>query len=73
HKLGEGEATRPTCLWVVVVCYANHRACCSIVSENIFSPHRPTTPTIFDCNHLLSVGSQLLRPFKSQEDESIFI
>ena len=59
-------APRQTCLWSVVVCYANIRACCAIVSEKRFSPHRPSIPTIFDCNNLPSVCSRLLPPFESR-------
>ena len=59
-------APRQTCLWSVVVCYANIRACCAIVSEKRFSPHRPSVPTIFDCNNLPSVCSRLLPPFESR-------
>ena len=57
-------APRQTCLWSVVVCYANIRVCCAIVPENKFSPHRPSTPTIYDCNNLSSVCSRLLPPFE---------
>ena len=49
----------------VVVCYANHCACRTIVSENRFSLHCSTIPTISDCNNRPSVASQLLRPFES--------
>ena len=34
--------------------------------KNRFSPHRPATPTIFDCNNLPSVCSRLLPPFEPQ-------
>ena len=30
-------ATRHTCLWSVVVCYANTRDCCAIVSKKVFA------------------------------------
>ena len=43
---------------------ANIRVCCAIVPENEFSPHRPSIPTIFDCNNLPSVCSRLLPPFE---------
>ena len=59
-------APRQTCLWSVVVCYANIRACCAIVTEKRFSPHRPSIPTIFDCNNLPSACSRLLPPFESR-------
>ena len=63
--LGQRVAPRQTCLRSVVVCYANIRACCAIVAENKFSPHRPSTPTIFNCNNLPSVRSRLLPPVES--------
>ena len=69
--LGQLVAPRQTCLWSVVVCCANIRACCAIVSENKFSPHRPSTPTIFDCNNLPSVCSRLLPPVESWCYDSI--
>ena len=65
-------APRQACLWSVVVCYANIRACCAIVSEKRFSPHRPSIPTIFDCNNLPSVCSRLLPPFESRWGCSIW-
>jgi hypothetical protein len=34
------------------------------VSEKRFSPHRPSIPTIFDCNNLPSVCSRLMPPFE---------
>ena len=64
--LGQRVAPRQTHLWSVVVCYANIRVCCAIVAENKFSPHRPSIPTIFDCNNLPSVCSRLLPPFESR-------
>ncbi|MEE0915594.1 MAG: hypothetical protein U0L45_03715 [Alistipes sp.] len=32
--------------------------------ENKFSSHRPSIPTIFDCNNLHTVCSRLLPPFE---------
>jgi hypothetical protein len=37
------------------------------VPENSFSPHRPSTPTIFDCDNLPSVCSRLLPQFELAE------
>ena len=45
---------------------ANLRACCAIVAENEFSPHRPSTPTISDCDNPHLVCSRLLPPVESQ-------
>ena len=36
------------------------------MSENKFSPLHFPKPTIYDCNSLTSVASQLLRPFDSE-------
>ncbi len=47
---------RLVCGQLLFAC-ANPRACCAIVSKNRFLPHRPSTPTIFDCNNLPSVCS----------------
>ena len=58
-------APRHTYLQSVVICYANIRVCCAIVPENKFSSHRPSIPTIFDCNNLHTVCSRLLPPFES--------
>ena len=42
--LGQLVAPRQTCLWSVVVCYANIRVCCAIVSEKEIFATSPINP-----------------------------
>ena len=70
-ELAPPVAPRQSYLRSVVVCYANTRVCCLIVSENKFSPHHPPTPTIFDCNNLSLLCSRLQRTFEGGEYQSL--
>ena len=64
HSVSRWRFGRLICVWLLFA-VANLCACKTIVSENVFSPHYFPIPTIFDCNTLTSVTSQLQRPFES--------